>query len=243
MEGRKKKNGKKSVDNKLLRSVTGYARDTRCDDRESWGQKCFSLLFLKGRREEGGSHVRDLIRRQGRTRVSRIPAAQLVEILLTTIRKYRTVKEEEKEKRVSTKPFPSSTLADTGCYATHELDAMHSGWACGDFIITSSLPTECIRIEKCAGLFFSYRGYRDNARMPVTRARIHPSFGRERERERDSPRLAYTGHASSLLSAMDFKLCASHRRRSSKRWATYSARRGTKTTRERERGRSGVIWG
>lgn len=90
----------------------------------------------------------------------------------------------EKEKRVSTKPFPScaSTLADTGCYATHELDAMHSGWACGDFIITSSLPTECIRIEKCAGLFFSYRGYRDNARMPVTRARIHPSFGRERER-------------------------------------------------------------
>lgn len=184
MEGRKKKNGKKSVDNKLLRSVTGYARDTRCDDRESWGQKCFSLLFLKGRREEGGSHARDLIRRQGRTRVSRIPAAQLVEILLTTIRKYRTVKEEEKEKRVSTKPFPScaSTLADTGCYATHELDAMHSGWACGDFIITSSLPTECIRIEKCAGLFFSYRGYRDNARMPVTRARIHPSFGRERER-------------------------------------------------------------
>ena len=120
---------------------------------------------------------------------------------------------------------------------------MHSGWACGDFIITSSLPTECIRIEKCAGLFFSYRGYRDNARMPVTRARIHPSFGRERERERDSPRLAYTGHASSLLSAMDFKLCASHRRRSSKRWATYSARRGTKTTRERERerDRSGVI--
>ena len=185
--------------------------------------------------------MRDLIRRQGRTRVSRIPAAQLVEILLTTIRKYRTVKEEEKEKRVSTKPFPSSTLADTGCYATHELDAMHSGWACGDFIITSSLPTECIRIEKCAGLFFSYRGYRDNARMPVTRARIHPSFGRARERERDSPRLAYTGHASSLLSAMDFKLCASHRRRSSKRWATYSARRGTKTTRERERGRSGVI--
>lgn len=99
MEGRKKKNGKKSVDNKLLRSVTGYARDTRCDDRESWGQKCFSLLFLKGRREEGGSHVRDLIRRQGRTRVSRIPAAQLVEILLTTIRKYRTVKEEEEERK------------------------------------------------------------------------------------------------------------------------------------------------
>lgn len=156
-------------------------------------------------------------------------------------------KRRRRGKRVSTKPFPScaSTLADTGCYATHELDAMHSGWACGDFIITSSLPTECIRIEKCAGLFFSYRGYRDNARMPVTRARIHPSFGRERERERDSPRLAYTGHASSLLSAMDFKLCASHRRRSSKRWATYSARRGTKTTRERERerGRSGVIWG
>ena len=144
------------------------------------------------------------------------------------------------------------TCRSTGRYATHEHDAMHSGWACGDFIITSSLPTECIRIEKCAGLFFSYRGYRDNARMPVTRIRIIRTRARtyiplsslpppldekqrERERERDSPRLAYTGHASSLLSAMDFKLCASHRRRSSKRWATYSARRGTKTTRERER--------
>lgn len=69
---------------------------------------------------------------------------------------------------------------------------MHSGWACGDFIITSSLPTECIRIEKCAGLFFSYRGYRDNARMPVTRARIHPSFGREREREREIPLVSLT---------------------------------------------------
>lgn len=43
--------------------------------------------------------MRDLIRRQGRTRVSRIPAAQLVEILLTTIRKYRTVKEEEEERK------------------------------------------------------------------------------------------------------------------------------------------------
>ena len=243
MEGRKKKNGKKSVDNKLLRSVTGYARDTRCDDRESWGQKCFSLLFLKGRREEGGSHARDLIRRQGRTRVSRIPAAQLVEILLTTIRKYRTVKEEEKEKRVSTKPFPSSTLADTGCYATHELDAMHSGWACEDFIITSSLPTECIRIEKCAGLFFSYRGYRDNARMPVTRARIHPSFGREREREREIPLVSLTPVTLLLFFPPWISSCARRtvdvRRKGGRRIPLAEGQR----QRERERGRSGVIWG
>lgn len=107
-------------------------------------------------------------------RVSRIPGAQLVEILLTTCRNTVRKKKEKKKKSVD-KAFPFvrvHTCRSTGRYATHELDAMHSGWACGDFIITSSLPTECIRIEKCAGLFFSYRGYRDNARMPVTRIRI-----------------------------------------------------------------------
>ena len=151
----------------------------------------------------------------------------------------------EKEKRVSTKPFPScaSTLADTGCYATHELDAMHSGWACGDFIITSSLPTECIRIEKCAGLFFSYRGYRDNARMPVTRARIHPSFGREREREREIPLVSLTPVTLLLFFPPWISSCARRtvdvRRKGGRRIPLAEGQR----QRERERGRSGVIWG
>lgn len=142
-------------------------------------------------------------------RVSRIPGAQLVEILLTTCRNTVRKKKGKKKKSID-KAFPFvrvHTCRSTGRYATHELDAMHSGWACGDFIITSSLPTECIRIEKCAGLFFSYRGYRDNARMPVTRIRIirtrartyiplsslpPPLNEKQREREREIPLVSLT---------------------------------------------------